>query len=350
MATARIRSSGFTLIELLVVIAIIGLLIGLLIPAIQASREASRRAHCTNNLKQFGIAFSNFESQNRTFPAGLTAHLQGPIVSVGTGHMHGVLVDLLPFIEEGNIDALYDHKAMFFAPQNAAAIAMPMGIAHCPSSPGDREPVSGTFKMSQMATPSVMEQFGAAFDALDAKYTGTYRGTTTDYAVPVKAAKAYANSLGYNVSDSFAELPGMFPLPPLSEILPSILLALIGPSAVIFNERTQVREVTDGLSHTFMMTEAAGRPEHWEKGNRTYTDEPLPCAWANPLAMGVFINGETGDPAMQKDNNHEIYSFHPGGVNFLFADGHVEYLAEDTPPRLILGLMTPSHGETLDAH
>jgi prepilin-type N-terminal cleavage/methylation domain-containing protein/prepilin-type processing-associated H-X9-DG protein len=67
--TRKVRSmrtgKGFTLVELLVVVAIIGVLVGMLLPAVQASRENARTAQCASNLRQVGLAITQFADTHR---------------------------------------------------------------------------------------------------------------------------------------------------------------------------------------------------------------------------------------------------------------------------------------------
>ncbi len=55
---------GFTLIELLVVMSIIALLASLILPAVMSAREAGRRTQCLNNIRQIGMAVSNWATGN----------------------------------------------------------------------------------------------------------------------------------------------------------------------------------------------------------------------------------------------------------------------------------------------
>jgi prepilin-type N-terminal cleavage/methylation domain-containing protein len=51
---------GFTLIELLIVIAVIALIAAILFPVFARARENARRAGCQSNMKQMGLAFTQY--------------------------------------------------------------------------------------------------------------------------------------------------------------------------------------------------------------------------------------------------------------------------------------------------
>jgi len=90
---------GFTLVELLVVIAIIGILIGLLLPAVQAAREAARRMQCSNNVKQWCLATTNYADVQRGLPPFTSWGKSGTTSGLDTGY--SIHARILPFIEQG---------------------------------------------------------------------------------------------------------------------------------------------------------------------------------------------------------------------------------------------------------
>ena len=123
----RQRVAGFTLVELLVVIAIIGVLVGLLLPAVQSAREASRRSQCQNNLRQIALACHGFHDAYDRFPSG------GLPPTQQQGSQFSALTQLLPFIEEQNVERNVDFSVPLQNAGNAAAREAIISTFRCPS-------------------------------------------------------------------------------------------------------------------------------------------------------------------------------------------------------------------------
>lgn len=62
--SAKSRGLAFTLVELLAVIAIVSVLASLLLPAVARARSKGSQAACFNNLRQLGVAWELYTSEN----------------------------------------------------------------------------------------------------------------------------------------------------------------------------------------------------------------------------------------------------------------------------------------------
>ena len=109
----------------------------------------------------------------------------------------------------------------------------------------------------------------------------------------------------------------------------------------------------DGLSSTLILGEDAGRPVWYIRGKiATSNLIPTGVGWADD-ERDFYLHGAQGDPlatppgpcAINCHNDGELYSFHSGTANVLFADGHIKYLSASTDIRVVARLITPRGGE-----
>ncbi len=139
----RLAARGFTLIELLVVIAIIAVLIALLLPAVQQAREAARRSQCQNNLKQMGLAISNYHDVHKLFPPGeIHGNSSGtPHAFAWDHHIGNWTCVIFPFLDQTPAYDQLDFETWGAGAQytvnNQRLLRERFSVLLCPSDPHD---------------------------------------------------------------------------------------------------------------------------------------------------------------------------------------------------------------------
>jgi prepilin-type N-terminal cleavage/methylation domain-containing protein/prepilin-type processing-associated H-X9-DG protein len=299
---------AFTLTELLTVLAILGVLLGLLLPAVQKVREAAARLACSNNLKQAGLALHQFAADRGAFPPG-AVYGPFPEAGVGTDALHGCWPFLLPYLEQGALARQYRWGVDFFDPANQPAVAAQLKVLQCPAAGADRVVKDGQG---------------------DGGFTDGREGACTDYS-PVAG-----------VSPGLAALGLVAPAASYQGALP-------------VNRMNRLTDLSDGTSTTLLAAEDAGRPQLWRAGRYVPGLFAYGGPWAssaNPVVIaGASADGETvpGPCAINCTNDRQPYGFHPGGANFLFADGAVHFLRAGVGIRVLAALATRAGGEAVPA-
>ena len=296
---------AFTLIELLVTIAIIAILIGLLLPAVQKVREAAARSKCQNNFKQIGLAIQHFHDVHDGFPPGRVIGPFAPF-NVPTNVEHGSFPFFLPYLEEGNLAGLYHYNVSWFHPDNQPAINTQLKVSQCPSAEPDRVLRGGR----------------------GLGYGGT--AACADYA-PIRVVDPILANSG--LVDRVAIYQG------------SMCTNFMG---------NIYRTIPDGTSTTLVFGEVAGRPDSYVAGRKVRGEEVLGGSWA-ALENGLIVKGFSSEGTTSPGhcaincNNQDVYSFHPGGANILFADGHVLFMSASIDIREFVKMVTRAGGEVVSA-
>ncbi len=279
--------SGFTITEVLVSLTVVGLLMSLLVPAVQNARASARLTECRNNLKQVGVAIHVVHDAKQR----LSCHHE-LLYHYGMG---------VPGYDRFVTSAIYDMGPVF----------------QCPSDPNAM--TDGTY-FSYLASSGA--EFGAGNGYLSAgDGNAEFSRQASEFTDGLSQTVAFSERAILNTADQ---------LNPRDD--PKKYAAWLSGPVWNFGEEQQFVEIckSSGTSGVPLF-----RP-------RAYGNTHL----LTPNTRGCWNNAPVNDQRLQA--YIPASSYHPGGVNALFVDGHVSFVSDSIDSKVWQAIGTISGHEVIE--
>ena len=264
------RRSGFTVTELLVSIAIVGLLMSLVIPAVQSARALAQRTECRNHLKQIGLAIHVVQDAKQRFSSDPRV-----LYHYGMG---------VPGYRRGSSSARYEFGPIFRCPADPNSESTDTWVSYPASTGAVLGAGNGYYQVSRHPDLTEFRQASEFTDGLSQTTAFSEQAilTVAETQQPVDDPKKFA-------------------------------LWLSGPAWIAgVSEQQYIQACRNSGNSALPLL----RPE--QKYGYTHL--------LTPNSRGCWNNAPVNDTRLEA--HMPANSYHTGGVNVLFVDGHVSFISD----------------------